>query len=248
MGGKLMDWADLISGGPEEWNGLTVYPVLMRDYPLFLAAKESITALQQSWTFPWSTVPYFEGLIGMGLLPRLCAMLRLALRLPEGEALPIYPRVEGEKIVSLLAVQGERRAEITKKNFGSLREIIARQNGLELPDERANLEILEAQRNLSSGGVPLKADLEDLIVSVALKSHSSPDDILGWTVRRFQRMERAIDRSEGFHMANLTLAAGGKFKGGNPFPSWKYDREDGLVGVEPLSALSGRLSGSVEQK
>lgn len=243
-----MNWADTILGKSEEWNGLTVHPILMRDYPLFLAAKESITALQQSWPFPWSTVPYMEGLIGVGLLPRLCAMLKLAFRLPEGDTLPIYPRMEEEKIASLTVAQGERRGEITRKNFPSLREIIARQNGLELPDERTNLELVEARQDLAAGGVPLKADLEDLICSVALKSQTPPEELLGWTVRRFQRMERAIDRSEGFRMANLALAAGGKFKGGNPYPSWKYGREEGLVGVESLSALSGRLSGSVDQK
>lgn len=243
-----MTWANTISGKPEEWNGLTVYPVLMKDYPLFLAAKESVSAVQQSWPMPWCVVPYLEGLIGVGLLPRLCVMLQLVLQLSDGDTVPIYPRVEGEKIVSLLVVQGERRAEITKKNFGSLRELVARQNGMELPDETANLELLDAKRDLSQGDVSLKADLEDLICSVALRSHVPIEDILCWTVRRFQRMERAIDRSEGHRMASITLAAGGKFKGGNPYPSWKYDREEGILGVESLSALSGRLSGSVEQK
>lgn len=243
-----MDWTDGILGKSEEWNGLTVYPVRMKDYPLFLAARESITAAQQSWPYPWPTVPYFEGLIGVGLLPRLCMMLKLALRLPDGDTLPIYPRAEGEKIVSLVVAQGEKRAEITKKNFGALRELLARQNGLELPDETANLELLEAKRALSRGDFSLKADLEDLICSVALKSHVPAEDILNWTVRRFQRMERAIDRSEGHRMASISIAAGGKFKNGNPCPSWKYDREEGMLGVEPLSALSGRLSGSVEQK
>lgn len=243
-----MDWGDTILGRPEEWNGLTVYPVQMKDYPLFLAAQESIITVQQSWPFPWSTVSYLEGLIGMGLLSRLCAMLKISLNLSDGDGLPIYPRVEGEQIVSLLVVQGERQAEVTRKNFGSLRALLARQNGLELPDERANLELLEAQRDLSGGGIALKADLEDLIYSVALKSHTAPEEIMGWTVRRFQRVEQAIDRSEGHRMASISLAAGGKFKGGNPYPSWKFDREEEMRGVEPLSTLSGRLSGSVEQK
>lgn len=255
-----MDWTATIEGGSEEWNGLTVYPVRMRDYPLFLVARESIITHQQSWPLPWSTVPYLEGLIGMGLLPRLCALLKLAFRL-EGDNLSIYPigphpsqpaavppSPEGEGLAALLVVQGERQAEITRKNFGSLRELLALQNGLELPDERANLELVEARHDLSSGGLPLKADLEDLIYSVALKSRTSPGEIMNWTVRRFQRMERAIDRSEGHRMASISLAAGGKFKNGNPCPSWKFDREEGLAGVEPLSALSGRLSGSVEQK
>ena len=60
--------------------------------------------------------------------------------------------------------------------------------------------------------------------------------------------ERAADRSAGHLIAAVTLAAGGKFKGGNPYPSWKYDREKQTCAVEPLSALSGRLSGSVDKK
>lgn len=241
-----MDFLSDLLGMPEEWNGLLVYPIQMKDYPLFLAGRECISTAQQTWPVPWCTVKYLDGLIGMGLLPRLAILLKLVFRLPE--ELTMYPRVKEDKIVSLLVVQGERRAEITSKNFPSLRELIARQNGIELPDEMANPELLQARSDLSQGGTPLKASLEDLICSVALKARASPEEIAEWTVRRFQTIERAIDRSDGHWMASVTIAAGGKFKGGNPFPSWKYDREEGLVGVEPLSALSGRLSGSVEKK
>lgn len=241
-----MDFLSDLLGTPEKWNGLSVYPIQMKDYPLFLAARECISTAQQTWPVPWCTVKYFDGLIGMGLLPRLAVLLKLAFRLPE--ELTVYPQVKEDKIVSLLVVQGERQAEITPKNFPALRELIARQNGIELPDEMANSELLQARSDLSQGGTPLKASLEDLICSVALKAHVSPGEIAEWTVRRFQATERAIDRSDGHWMASITIAAGGKFKGGNPFPSWKYDREEGLVGVEPLSALSGRLSGSVEQR
>lgn len=241
-----MDFLSDLLGTPEEWNGLSVYPIKMKDYPLFLAARECITTAQQTWPVPWCTVKYFDGLIGMGLLPRLALLLKLAFRLPE--ELTVYPRGKEDKIVSLLVAQGEKRAEITPKNFPSLRELIARQNGIELPDEMANSELLQARNDLAQGGTPLKVSLEDLICSVALKAHVSPGEIAEWTVRRFQATERAIDRSDGHWMASITIAAGGKFKGGNPYPSWKFDREEGLVGVEPLSALSGRLSGSVDHK
>lgn len=241
-----MNFLSDLLGNPEEWNGLLVYPIQMKDYPLFLAGRECISAAQQSWPIPWCTVKYLDGLIGMGMLPRLAVILKLAFRLPD--ELPVYPRIKEEKIVSLLVVQGDQQAEITPKNFPSLRELIARQNGIELPDEMANVELLQARQDLSRTGTPLKASLEDLICAVALKAHASPVEIAEWTVRRFQTTERAIDRSEGFRMANLTAAAGGKFKGGNPYPSWKFDREEGMSGVEPLSALSGRLSGSVDKK
>lgn len=238
----------LFSEEPEEWNGLLVYPVLMRDYSLFLAAKDAVTASQQSWPYPWSTVRYLDGLVGMGLLPRLALLLQTTLRL-DGESLPVYPRLDGEKLDSLLIVQGERKGEVTPKNFGVLRKLIARQNGLELPDETNNAELVQAQRDLErKGAVSLKADLESLVYAVALKSGRQPKEILGWTVRRFQQTEKALDRDLGHLIAAVTIAAGGKYKDGNPYPSWKYDREETTSAIEPLSALSGRLSGSVEQR
>ena len=68
--------------------------MLTRDYHLFLTAKDAITAAQQGWPYPWSAMKYLEGLVGMGLLPRLALMLKLTLRL-QGEALPIYPKTDG---------------------------------------------------------------------------------------------------------------------------------------------------------
>jgi len=245
-----MNFCALFKDDPEEWNGLLVYPVKMQDYPVFLSACECITAAQQTFPYPFSTMRYLEALFAMeGALPRLALLLKLALRLPDGDTLPIYPGTSGDKIMSLLIVQGERKGEITAKNFGGLRELIAWQNGLELPDETDNAELLQARRDLSgAAGMALKASLEDLVYSVALKARADPEEIMSWTVRRFQAVERAIDRAEGHRMASVTLAAGGRFKGGNPYPSWKYDREESIQAVEPLSALSGRLSGSVEQK
>lgn len=241
-----MDFLSDLLGTPEEWNGLTVYPVQMKDYPHFLAARECISASQQTWPVPWCTVKYLDGLIGMGMLSRLALLLKLVLRLPD--ELPVYPRIKEEKIVSLLVVQGERQAEITPKNFPSLRELIARQNGIELPDETDNAELVEAKRYLSQqGAVPLKADMESLIYSVAVAAKTDPEDILNWTVRRFQATERALDRSIGHLVASLTLAAGGKFKNGNPYPSWKFDREE-TNGFETLDAFRKRVDGVIEAR
>lgn len=241
-----MDFLSDLLGTPEEWNGLSVYPIKMKDYPLFLTARECISTAQQTWPVPWCTVKYLDGLIGMGLLPRLALLLKLAFRLPE--ELTVYPRVKEDKIVSLLVAQGDKRAEITPKNFPSLRELIARQNGIELPDETDNAELVAAKRYLSQqGAVPLKADVESLIYSVAVAAKTDPEDILNWTVRRFQATERALDRSIGHLVASLTLAAGGKFKGGNPYPSWKFDREE-TTGFEALDAFCKRVDGVIETK
>lgn len=244
-----MEWEKLFSACPEAWNGLLVYPVLMRDYSLFLAVKDSILSAQQSWPFPWSTAKYWDGLFGMGLIPRLCLMLKLVFRLEERDgALPLFPKMNGEKLESLTVFQGEQTGVITAKNFGGLRELIARQNGLELPDETNNAELVEAKRYLAQQRTPpLKADFESLIYSVACALKTDPEELLNWTIRRFRATEQALDRSIGHLTASITLAAGGKFKGGNPYPSWKYDREETGV-FETLDALSKRVDGTIEAR
>lgn len=245
-----MDFEALFQDKPEEWNGLLVHPVRMRDYPMFLAARESITAMQQTFPYPYSTMRYLEALYGMEhLFSRLALLLALVFGFSTQNALPIYPRTRGDRLEGLLVAQGERKGEITPRNFGELRALIARQNGIELPDETENAELVEAQRELSRReAVPLKADVESLVYAVAIQARADPLEVLGWTVRRFQATERALDRWVGHQTASAALAAGGKFKGGNPYPSWKYDREERRNAMEPLSALSGRLSGSVEKK
>lgn len=246
-----MDFDTRFRGNPEEWNGLLVYPVRMRDYAAFLTAQESITASQQAFPYPFSTMRYLEALYCMkGMFSRLCLMLALVFQLPlEGVGLSVIPRLNGDKLLGLRIIQGGRGEEITPKNFGELRKLIAWQNGLELPDETQNTELAEAQKDIQrKDAVPLKADMESLIYSVSLKAKTDPLEVMDWTVRRFRATERALDRSVGHLIASVTLAAGGKFKGGNPYPSWKYDREEQNQGVELLSALTGRLSGAVENR
>ena len=246
----MMELAEIIRGSPQQWNGLTVYPVRMKDYPLFLLAKESIAASQQTFPMPYAAMDRLNATYQMeGLFPRLCALLALSFGFQKDGNLPLFPKLDGDRLVSILVVQGEHQAEITPANFLPLRELIAQQNGIELPDETQNADILDAERDLTAQDrIALKADLESLIYSVAVKSHTDPEAIMDWTVKRFQQTERAIDRSVGHLIAAVTVAAGGKFKGGNPYPSWKFDREEDTRAIEPLSALTGRLSGAVEQK
>ena len=245
-----MELEEMICGKPQTWNGLTVYPVRMKDYPLFLLAKESVAAAQQTLPMPYAVMDRLNATYHMeGLFPRLCTLLALSFGLPREGNLPLYPQLEGDRLAAILVVQGEYRAAITPANFQSLRELIAFQNGFELPDETQNAELVEAQRDLEAkNALPLKADLESLIYSVAVNARTDPETVMGWTIRRFQQTERALDRSVGHLIASLSLAAGGKFKSGNPYPSWKFDREEATHAIEPLSALTGRLSGAVEQK
>lgn len=257
-------------GEPIQWNGLTLFPIQVKDMDLFLAAQMGLTASQQTLPGKYVVMRYLEALYaldydvrtsggkGAGLFSFVLLFLKLALRLEvikgtNGEEyLPIQYRTERDnprKLVALEVMQGNAKAEITTQDFNQLREILAAQNGVELPDETLNPELVQAERDLASkNSMDLKVDSESLIYSMSVKTNVSIETIMEWTIRRFKLTERAVDRTTGHLIAALTEAAGAKYKNGNPYPSWKYDKKDDFSGVVELSGLINRLSGAVEAK
>ena len=168
------------------------------------------------------------------------------------EYIPIGIQTEKDnprKLTALEVTQGEVSVEITPQNFVQLREILAAQNEVELPDETLNAELVQAERDLATkSSLNLVPDSEALIYSVSVKTQIPVEDIFQWTVRRFVLTERAIDRITGHLVAALSEAAGAKYKNGNPWPSWKYDRDKHSSALVSLAELTQRLSGSVEAR
>ena len=257
-------------GTPIKWNGLTLFPILMKDYNKFLVAQTGLTTQQQTLPAKYVVMRYLEALYALdydvrteggpagGLFSRILLFLMLSLRLevergPDGtEYLPIgiqTRRDDPRKLTALKVRQGEAQADITPKNFGQLRELLAAQNEVELPDETANAELVQAERDLAAkSSADLVPDSEALLYSVSVKTHTPVEDIYQWTVRRFVLTERAIDRTTGHIVAALSEAAGAKYKNGNPWPSWKYDRRRQSGALVSLAELTRRLAGSVEAK
>ena len=260
----------VLEGKPIEWNGLVLFPILMKDYQKFLVAQSGLTTQQQTLPGKYVVLRYLEALYaldydvrasggpGGGLFSRVLLFLSLSLRLEaekgeDGqEYLPIGIQTAAEsprKLTALKVRQGEARADITPQNFGQLREILAAQNEIELPDETLNAELVQAERDLAAkSSFNLVPDSEALIYSVSVKTGTPVEDIFQWTVRRFILTERAIDRTTGHLVAALSEAAGAKYKSGNPWPSWKYDREKQSGALVSLAELTQRLSGSVESR
>ena len=257
-------------GKPIEWNGLTLFPILMRDYQKFLIAQTCLTTQQQTLPGKYVVMPYLEALYALdydvradggpqgGLFSRILLFLMLSLRLEaekreDGmEYLPVGIQTQMDdprKLVALKVRQGEAEADITPKNFGQLREILAAQNEVELPDETLNAELVQAERDLAAkNSLNLVPDSEALIYSVSVKTGRPVEELLDWTVRQFVLTERAIDRTTGHLVAALSEAAGAKYKNGNPWPSWKYDRDKQSGALVSRAELTQRLSGSVEAK
>ena len=132
------------------------------------------------------------------------------------------------------------------------RQIIAEQNGLELPDEAENIALVqdnEKLKELNNKGKSLNVNLDDLIASVAYQSKVSEKEIMTWTVREFENRKKAIDRDKRFMLCGQAEMSGMvSFKSGNPAPSWQFDVLDNSLGTMESSKLQKTLSGVAEQK
>lgn len=156
-------------GTPIEWNGLTLFPILMKDYNRFIIAQMGLTAQQQTLPSKYVVMRYLEALYALdydvrtnggpqgGFFSRILLFLMLSLRLEvrkglDGEEyIPIGIQTEKDnprKLTALEVTQGEVSVEITPQNFVQLREILAAQNEVELPDETLNAELVQAEPGL----------------------------------------------------------------------------------------------------
>lgn len=236
---------------PVEIDGLTFYPVLMDEFEEFAAARESLELMQQTLPIKYLTMPFLSAVYALdydltkngqpstGMFARTLQLLALSMRILKG--LPMQRRissfqlnVDGDdpsilKKITFLK-DGEERLSITPMQFARYRPILAAQNGVELPDESANLDILESERILNEKNAkPLDTNIDDLIASIAVVTKCDESEIFNWSIRKFFLRRKAIDRILSFVVCGIGELNGRvKWKGGNPAPSWCFDKAKGL--------------------
>lgn len=257
---------------PVVYEGLTFHPLTVEKYELYARAKPAFELMQASLKdpkyarLPWAACLWaldaacFEqtGTVGGFLTDVLCVMVE-ALRLEAfsdagnrgKESFPIYPAFKDEQLVGIaIGVNPSQRTLLNMKQMNDVRQIIAAQNGYDIPDENWNPDLVRAsQQNAerrSTGG--LEFDLEDLVYSVAYNCHVRTREIWEWPIREFVKAQEAIDRTLNYQIYTLAESVGMvKFKNGNPFPSWKFERKTGLpTGFQSISDLDAGAKGLVQ--
>ena len=138
---------------------------------------------------------------------------------------------------------GERVLLLSLRDLDRIRAALCRLNGAAVPDEAENPELLQAQRDAAAArSVALVPRVEDLVDSVALASGLRAGELADWTVAEFERRRRTVDRARRYTVNALIEGWGGRWKQGNPVPSWCLDRAgDPLGGFTPLGDLMARL-------
>ncbi len=244
-----------------ETDGLKLYPVLVRDYELFLMARPALEVMQQSLPVAMMRVPLLSALYQMdyeailggmqpsGLFSRALLLLALSLRLGEGQEAEERMKafrvaVDRENPAKLLCIRysdeaGEEK-EITPALYGRLRQIIAAQNGVRLESDMANPALVKAEKDAASASaVELEDSIEDLISAVAVLSGVDESDVDEWPILKLQRRAESLRRILDYLVCGFGEVNGTTWKGGNPTPHPLLPRKRTGSGI--LTALGGSV-------
>lgn len=245
---------------PVETEGLTLYPILVDEYQEYLLAKSAIEFMHQSLPISLVNMPILQAYyqldsqsikdakIPTGLMARSVLFLALALRI--GQGLPVEKRIglfrprvsENGRLKSILfSPDGEEICEITPAMFQRLRPILAAQNGLTIPEEDANPELVAAEEELAKKKAPeLDMNPESLISSVAALSGVDENEIYDWPISKLQSRQRALHRAIDYMICGVGEAQGTKWKKGNPCPHPFFDRKkEGSAAKVALTEFAG---------
>lgn len=251
-------------------SGLTFYPITMDYYDEFIQCKNALLLRQSSLPVRYLSMDYLTALFTLdfdairskqesaNLFLRAMSILHLSLRIGLNVE-ELYKNIEVKtnkdqiSLKQIVVKQNDKIVKFTPLDFSNkFRKIIAEQNGLELPDETENIELVrdnETLKELKNKGKQLNYNLDDLIASVAYQSKISEKEIMSWTIREFENRKKAIERDKRYMLCSQAEMSGMvSFKNGNPAPSWQFDVLDNSLGTMEGSKLQKTLSGVAEQK
>ena len=248
---------------PVVYEDLEFHPLTVRDYPLYETARPAFELMLSSLKDPrlarlpwcgclWALDKECEqqtGKPGMFLAWVLCVMAT-ALRLDATASgtFPLRPvfAQTGELTAIMVGDVQTNYALLNMRQMDDIRQIIAAQNGYDLPNENWNPELVRAaQENAKRGSTNLDVNFEDLVYSVAFNAHCRASEIYGWTIREFHKTQEAIDRTLGYVIYSLADKSGFvTYKYGTPYPSWKFNRNaDMPVGFKTISEIDETAHG-----
>lgn len=251
-------------GEPIECLSLTFYPITVARYEEFLELKNAWIVRLSSLPLQYAIKPFLSALWALdldtfeksgkvvGFFARVIQLLYLSLRLEykaEDAFKTIYCQRDNPKELSHIEVtQDGNTVKITPQDFtASIRPLVAEQNGLELPDESFNPEIVEAEQQMAMDAnkkSPLIFDTDALIASVAYLSHLTEKELDEWTILQFEHRIKAIERDKRYMLyGQAELSGMVKFPKGNPYSSWCYDSKSLSAALVELGDLQKKHSG-----
>lgn len=257
-------------GEPIERLGLTFYPILVKNYEIFTVLKQALAIRQSTLPVKYMSMDYMNALFAMdvdakkngketgGLFFQVLTLFYLSLRIgikeEEIQKNIFLTEKHGQFAFDHITVfQDGKEADISSLELSTvIRPLIAKQNGVLLPDESENTDLVrsfEAKQAFYEEGKKLNIDLSDMISTVAYLSGVSETEIDEWTVFQFEQRKRAIERVVNYKLyKGAELSGFVQFKNGNPFSSIYFDPVGDELGTKSLEEVGGMLHGAREGK
>ena len=250
---------------PVVYQGLTFHPLLVEDYSIFLLGKQPFELMISSLKDPkiarlnwcaclWEIDRQCEkqtGTLGYFLNVVLYVMAT-ALRLEAAYdgSFPLRPVfAQTGELTAIMVGDPQLDYELLNmQQMDEVRQIIAAQNGYEIPNENYNPELVKAaQENASRNAPDVELDFETLVYSVAFQCHVRASDVYGWSIREFEKMQEAADRDIMYRLcAAVEMDGDRKFNKGNPYPSWKYNRKPQMpAGFRTIADIDAGAKGLI---
>ena len=148
-------------------------------------------------------------------------------------------------------ISDAQTVSITPIQFQRLRPIIAAQNGIEIPAEDANPEIIDAERTIAEQqGKGLDFSLNSVVCGVAALTNAEEDDIYEWPLLKLNRRAESLSRVLDYLVCGIGQCSGMvKWKGGNPVPNPWYARKRGFSGaIVPLDSFAGGAASAAVER
>lgn len=241
--GALLQKTNVYWGESQELYGLQFSPLKMDVYPLWLSCCGALTIRLSTLPARYAIKCYADALYTMfrdkGDMQYMMfkVLMGLSIGIPE-EMINRCILESGDKdgLRSVIIKYGEYQSALLPKQLDEVRKAIADMNGAELPDESENAEIIQAEDDLKNAARRnnLKLDLFDEMASVAAASNLRMGDIREMPILEYTRLKRAHNRRLMYTICAIAEGNGTKFKGGNPAPTWLFDRIDPNHGLVDL--------------
>lgn len=249
---------------PIEYEGLKFYPLAVKQFALYQIAKTAMELMLS--TLPLRFVRYSwigalealdreaaENKYKTGYFGSILRLLDAALRtdaVHNPKALIIVRRDNGSFRALIVQQEEGKPIALEEKHFSTVREILAAQNGYEIPDENWNPELVRAQAYLreqqtehGSGG-----SLEDAVFALAAATGHRVSEVWNWPIREYLQMQSAVNRRLCFEIYKAAELTGRvKFTKGNPYPTWIWEsRSDLPRGFKSLKELENEAGGVLQ--
>lgn len=242
--GKLLDRMNEAWGDPRELYGLTFSPLTMNAYQAWITFSGALTVRLSTLPARYAVKCYADALYtllrdkGDTRYMMFKLLMGLSMGLPEEDISNCIREVGTQDGLKSVIVQyGENRAVLMPYQLDAVRKAIAEMNGVDLPDESDNAEIIQAEEDLKSLGQKnnLDINLYDEMASVAAVSGLRMNDIREMSILEYTRLKHAHNRRLMYVICAIAEGNGAKFSKGNPAPNWMFDRIDpdhGLVRLD----------------